>query len=212
MTEQPATSGQTPDSSPAAPGGPARPAGPDVADAMARVGGSKGWAIAYGVLAIIAGIFAVAWPGITALVLAVIFAIQLFVLGVFRIVETFAVPDTSTGTKVLGVIIGVLAIIAGVLCLRSPVATAVFLAIVVGAFWLVDGVMEVVAGIAGRGERSRVWSILGGILAIIAGIIVLSMPAISAVTLAWVIGILLIVHGVVVIASALSRRTTAPTR
>jgi uncharacterized membrane protein HdeD (DUF308 family) len=209
MTEQAGAAGQTPTSSTAPRGAPARPSGRDAADAMARVGGSKGWAVAYGVLAVIAGLLAVAWPGKTAVVLAVLFAVQLFVLGVFRIVEAFAVPDTSTGTKVVGVLVGILAIIAGVLCLRSPVATAVFLALVVGAFWLVNGILEIVAGIAGRGEESRVWSILGGVLGVIAGIIVLSMPGISVLTLAWVLGILLIVHGVVVIVSALSRRSRA---
>ncbi|MGD9531600.1 HdeD family acid-resistance protein [Pseudonocardia sp.] len=202
MTEQAGSAAPTSAATPAS-------GGRDVADTMASVGGSKWWWVAYGVLTVIAGILAVFWPAVTAVVLAVVFGIQLFILGIFRIVAAFAVPDTSTSTKIIGVLIGILAIIAGVICLRSPVGTAVILAIVVGAFWLVTGVMELIAGIAGRGERSRTWAIVSGIIGIIAGIIVLANPVISAVTLAWVLGLFLIVHGVIAIVSAFSDRRAA---
>ncbi|WP_051580498.1 HdeD family acid-resistance protein [Pseudonocardia acaciae] len=177
---------------------------------MADVGESRWWPVAYGVLAVIAGILAVAWPGVTALVLAAIFGIQLLILGLFRTVWVLAVPDTSTATKVIGVLVGILAIIAGVMCLRSPVATAVFLAIVVGLFWLVNGVMELAAGVAGRSQRGRGWAILGGVVGLIAGVVVLSMPVISAVTLAWVLGIVMIVHGAVTAIGAFGRPATTP--
>lgn len=207
MSEQAGTAEHTGST---APGGyTTPPENRDVADTMAVVGGSTWWWVAYGVLTVIAGIVAVAWPASTALVLAVIFGVQLFVLGIFRIVAAFAVPDTSTGTKVVGVLVGILSILAGIISLRSPVGTVVFLAIVVGAFWLVNGILELVAGIAARGEPGRVWAIVGGIVGIIAGIFVLSSPVISAVTLAWVLGIMLIVHGAMAIAAAFAASRSA---
>lgn len=181
-----------------------------MADTVADVGDSKGWWIAYGVLTLLAGIAAVVWPAVTVLVLAVVFGIQLLILGVFRIVAAFAVPDTSTARKLVGVLIGILSIIAGILCLRSPIATVVILALLVGAFWLVYGIMEIVGGIAERdGERGRAWAIIGGIIGVIAGVVILAMPAVSAVALAWVLGIMLIVQGVIAIFAAFSKRPSA---
>jgi uncharacterized membrane protein HdeD (DUF308 family) len=211
VTEQAGTTGQRPPPPATHRQTPPRaPEGRDVSDTMAGVGGSKGWWIAYGVLTLLAGIAVVVWPAATVLVLAVVFGIQLLILGVFRIVAAFAVPDTSTGRKIIGVLIGILSIIAGVLCLRSPIATVVILALLVGAFWLVYGVMEIVGGIAERGgERGRAWTITSGVIGVIAGVVVLAMPAISAVALAWVLGIMLIVHGLIAIFAAFSRSPAA---
>lgn len=212
MTEQAGATAHTPGPSMTPKHIPAGTAGRrDIADITADIGESKGWSVAYGVLAIIAGILALSWPGVTALVLAIIFGAQLLILGLFRVVWAVAVPDTSTGTKVIGVLVGILAIIAGVICLRFPGATAVFLAIVVGAFWLVNGVMELVAGIAGRDQRGRGWALLGGAVGVIGGIVVLSMPVISAVSLAWVVGLVLVVHGAVTAVRAFSRPTPTTT-
>jgi uncharacterized membrane protein HdeD (DUF308 family) len=38
---------------------------PDVADIVAGVGGSRWWWVGYGVLSVIAGLIALAWPGVT---------------------------------------------------------------------------------------------------------------------------------------------------
>ncbi|MCW0213506.1 MAG: DUF308 domain-containing protein [Pseudonocardia sp.] len=183
----------------------------DIADRMADVGASKWWWIAYGVLSLLVGIAVLVWPGATLLTLAVLFAIQLFVLGIFRIVAAFAVPDTSSGTKVLAVVVGILSVIVGVICLRSPLQTIVVLTLVLGAFWLVNGIMEIVAGISGRGERGRAWAIVGGLIGVVGGIVILSAPLASAVALAWVIGILLVAHGIITIIAGLSRPAGATT-
>ncbi|GAA4828625.1 HdeD family acid-resistance protein [Actinomycetospora corticicola] len=183
----------------------------DITDRVASIGASKWWTIAYGVLSLIAGLAALSWPGATLLTLAVVFSVQLFVLGVFRIVAAFAVPDASTGTKVLAIVVGILSVIVGVICLRSPLQTIVVLTLVLGAFWLANGIVEIVTGISGRGEKGRGWAIVAGLIGVIGGIIVLSAPVTSAVSLAWVLGILLVAHGIVAIISGFTReKATAP--
>lgn len=170
----------------------------DTADALATLGRSRAWIITYGVLTVLAGIGVLVWPGVTLLTLAILFAIQLFVLGVFRIVGAFAVPDTSAGMRVLAVIVGIVSVIVGVLCLRTPLQTIVVLTLVLGLFWLVNGITELVMGLAGRGEPGRGWTILSGVIGVLGGIVVLSAPVRSAVTLAVVLGIVLLAHGIVV--------------
>lgn len=175
----------------------------DTADTLATLGRSRAWTITYGVLTVLAGVGALVWPGVTLLTLAVLFAIQLFVLGVFRIVGAFAVPDTSAGMRVLAVIVGIVSVIVGVLCLRTPLQTIVVLTLVLGLFWLVNGITELVMGLAGRGEPGRGWTILSGVISVLGGIVVLSAPVSSAVTLAVVLGIVLLAHGIVVTAGGI---------
>jgi uncharacterized membrane protein HdeD (DUF308 family) len=183
----------------------------DVADMVADVGGSRWWWAGYGVLNVIVGLLAIAWPGATIVVLAIVFAVQLFVLGVFRIVLAFAIPDASPAAKVLSVVLGVLALIVGVLCLRSPQQTVVVLTLVLGGFWLIHGVVDIVAGIDGRGQPGRGWTIVGGVVGLVGGIVVLASPEATAVTFAWLLGILLVLQGVIAIVVAVKLpRTTAP--
>jgi uncharacterized membrane protein HdeD (DUF308 family) len=71
-----------------------------------------------------------------------------------------AIPDTSAAAKVLSVVLGVLSFIIGILCLRSTLQTVVVLALVLGAIWLIHGVVDIVIGISGRGEGGRGWTIV----------------------------------------------------
>ena len=189
--------------------GAARPgAGPDLADTAAVVGSSRWWWVGYGVLTVIAGLAVLFWPGATLLVLAVIFAVQLLILGVIRIVTAFATPDTAAGSRALAMLLGIVAIVVGVLCLRQPMQTIVALTLVLGVFWLVAGIVGVISGIVGRGEYGRGWQIASGAVGAIGGVLVLSLPVASAVGLTWVLGFLLVVHGAMVLAGARAPATS----
>ena len=136
--------------------GAARPgAGPDLADTAAVVGSSRWWWVGYGVLTVIAGLAVLFWPGATLLVLAVIFAVQLLILGVIRIVTAFATPDTAAGSRALAMLLGIVAIVVGVLCLRQPMQTIVALTLVLGVFWLVAGIVGKVMSAAGLGSEAH---------------------------------------------------------
>jgi uncharacterized membrane protein HdeD (DUF308 family) len=114
----------------------------------------------------------------------------------------------------LSVVLGALSFIVGVVCLRSPLQTVVVLTLVLGAFWLIHGVADIADGVSGRGQPGRVWTIVSGVTALIGGIVVLSSPEASAVTLAWFLGILLLLQGIIAIVAAVGRTRsleTAPT-
>jgi uncharacterized membrane protein HdeD (DUF308 family) len=178
----------------------------DIADAIADVGGSPWWQIGYGVASGAVGLAALVWPDVTVVVLAVLFGLQLLVAGTYQICAAIAMPDTSAATRTLYVIVGFLAYVIGVVCLRSPEQTVVVLTLVLGAFWLVNGVVDLVQGISGRGEPGRLWRCLGGLVGVVGGVVVLSSPGASALTLAWILGILLVLQGVIMVVAAVSRR------
>jgi uncharacterized membrane protein HdeD (DUF308 family) len=57
--------------------------------------------LVFGVVTVLAGLFALAWPGRTIQVIAVLFGLQLVVAGIFRFVAALATDDESGGTRVL---------------------------------------------------------------------------------------------------------------
>jgi uncharacterized membrane protein HdeD (DUF308 family) len=85
----------------------------DPADVVARVGRNWGWVLAFGIITLLIGIVALVWPGRTLVVVAVLFGIQLIVMGIFRFVSAFASDDATGGTRVLLALLGVLSLIIG---------------------------------------------------------------------------------------------------
>jgi uncharacterized membrane protein HdeD (DUF308 family) len=179
----------------------------DPLDMLTVIGRSWGWILFFGVMTLLAGILTVAWPGRTVLVIAVLFGLQLFVGGIFRLVAAFT--DIAAGHRVAYTLIGIFSIVVGILCLRHIFQTVAALALILGIFWVVSGIMDFFTGIFVRDMPRRGWVIFQGVLAFIAGNIVLLQPAISLVTLAWVLGIWLIVYGTMEIMASLGLRNLA---
>jgi uncharacterized membrane protein HdeD (DUF308 family) len=181
----------------------------DPADMLGRLGRHWGWVLFFGVSTLVLGILALAWPGHTLIAIAVVFGVQLVVMGVFRFVASFAFPDLSGGTRVLYALLGVLSLIIGLYALRHVLITIVALALLLGIFWVVNGTTELFTAISQRELPNRGWNIFSGILGIIAGIILLVYPAISVLTLAIVVSIWLIVYGMMLISVASQMRSLA---
>ena len=76
--------------------------------------------LAFGIITPLAGILALARPGRTVVVLAVLFGIQPVVAGLFRFVAAFAADDETGAIRVLLALLGVLSFIVG--C--TPCATS----------------------------------------------------------------------------------------
>jgi uncharacterized membrane protein HdeD (DUF308 family) len=181
----------------------------DPAEMLGRLGRHWGWVMFFGVITVVLGILALAWPGHTLIAIAVVFGVQLVVMGVFRFVASFAFPDLSGGTRVLYALLGVLSLIIGLYALRHVLITIVALALLLGIFWVVNGTTELFTAISQRELPNRGWNIFSGILGIIAGFILLVYPAISVLTLAIVVSVWLIIYGMMLISVASQMRSLA---
>ena len=106
------------------------------------------------------------------------------------------------GTGSWWILLGVLSIVVGVFLIRHLGVTLSILPIVVGIFWIIQGVIEFFAAVANRDMPSRGWTMFMGVLGFVAGIVVVSWPIQSIVTLAWVVGIWLGVYGLMTIVAA----------
>jgi uncharacterized membrane protein HdeD (DUF308 family) len=180
---------------------------------MKDVADHWGLIVVLGVLSVILGILAIAYPGATIVTVSIFFAAWLFVSGIFYLISSFT-RDGDTGSRVLSAILGVLSIIVGWALLRTPFQSVEVFIFVIGIFFLIQGVMTFIGAFARKAGRN--WGIVSGLLGVIAGLIVLTYPISSAVTLALIGGIWLVILGIMqVIAgfqlrSARNRLSAAP--
>ena len=178
----------------------------DPQDIAGRVGGAWGWVLGFGIVTLLAGIVSMAWPDQTILVVAVLFAVQILVDGVFNLVRAIGGSGESGGFRVLLMILGIFSIIVGVLALQNIVQTVAVLVLILGAYWVVHGIIEAVVAISDRNMPHRGLQITAGVIGAIAGIVVLSYPITSIRTLAIILGIWLAVYGIMLIVLALRLR------
>src|ERR1700759_4823687 len=73
--------------------------GTDVHDQVTRVGRAWWWPAFFGVVSIVAGVLALAWPGPTLLVLAVLFGAELIVWGTYRLGGAVPFGDARGGAR-----------------------------------------------------------------------------------------------------------------
>jgi len=88
----------------------------------------------------------------------------------------------------------------GVVMLFDVAAGATTIAIIVGAFLIFDGLVEMISG--GRRGGSRVWAVVLGILLVIGGIVVVAWPGVTFLVIAVIWGITLLVGGIARVVSA----------
>jgi uncharacterized membrane protein HdeD (DUF308 family) len=91
---------------------------------------------------------------------------------------------------------GLAGIILGLMLLTEPGATMVALTTLLGFYWLIMGVLALVQVFVDR-STPWIWSLLSGIVGILAGLFVLRHPLIAALTVPTILVIILGVQGLV---------------
>jgi len=169
--------------------------GADAEEVLSAVGRSWIWALAGSLVTLAAGIMVLAWPEETARVFAIVIGVQFIAVGVVRLVMAIGSEHSRHGAGVLPVIFSLLSILAGVLCLRHQLQTVTVLALIVGALWLIGGVLMIYTSISERSTPHRGARVAIGGLTLVAGILVLGYPTESVIALARLIGLWLILLG-----------------
>lgn len=178
----------------------------DPADILGRLARHWAWTVAFGLLAIAAGILILFWPRETVIVLAVIFGVQLILSGVGELVDAFASVGTSIEPRWLTGLMGALAIFVGIICVRNIFLTLTVIAFMIGVYCAIYGVMRIFSALADRSTPARLWAVLLGALSVVAGIAVLAYPGLTLLYLAIVLGILLVITGIIRVGVALLLR------
>lgn len=155
-----------------------------------------------GIAAIVFGILAFAWPGITLLSLVILYGAYALVDGVLAIAAAIGGGGGTTPRWWL-IVVGLLGIAAGLLTFFWPQITALVLLMFIGAWALIHGVFEIIGAIRLRKEIDNEWMlILSGALSVVFGAAMLIMPGAGALALIWVIGAYAIIFGILFIGFA----------
>lgn len=178
----------------------------DPGDVLAEFGRAWWVILLFGLVTLVAGIGTIAWPGRTIVVVAILIGIQFFVSGVVRLIGAFALE--GEGHRAWDVIVGLGSVVVGILCLKDVFQTIAALTLIIGIMWVVQGISEFFAGVAGM-SRHRGLTILMGILGLVAGVVVLVYPITSVLALAWVLGVWLTAYGIMQIVAAFAVRRLA---
>lgn len=149
-----------------------------------------------GLAAVVAGATLLIIPGKTLQFLAVVLGIYFIVSGIIRAVTAIVSPALPAGWRVLDVMIGVLLTIGGIIFIENSAASAamtvLFVTLMVGIGWILEGVMALVGSWSAPQSG---WAIFAGVLSVVAGIIVLFMPMQSSIVIIIFTAISLLVLG-----------------
>jgi len=162
-----------------------------------------------GVIMLVLGLFILIWPGKTAMFFAGIIAVYLIIQGLVYIGTGVFSKSDGGWSRVGHIVLGLLYVLGGILAfvnLFAFTATLVlFIGIMLGITWIIDGVVAL--SLLNHGS-SRVWTIVYAILSIIAGVILLLSPFYVAVFW-WLTGIALVALGILQIVRSITLRKDA---
>jgi len=150
--------------------------------------------ILLGVLAVAVGIIAIAWPNVTILALVILFAVYAFMDAGLQAARAFS--SRGAGPVFGHLLLSLISLAAGVVALVWPGPTAYVLVIVVAAWALVGGVVEVAAGFGvGETAGTRALFIISGLVSVAFGVLLFARPGVGAVTLALLFGLYSLIYG-----------------
>lgn len=191
---------------------PTESVGTDAIEAQDRKAERVLWwlAIAGAAFSIVLGVMVLAWPGATLFVGAALFGAWLLVHGVIYIVNAVTAKAADGAARALSAVVGVLFVIAGVICLRNVFVSLLAIATVIGVTWLIGGIVGLVSAFGDRysGAARALVGLLGAIT-VVGGLVVLLWPGATLITIIYLTGIWLIVMGAVQLFLALRTRPRA---
>ena len=161
-----------------------------------------------GAVAVLFGAAILIWPLRTAEVVAALIAIYAIVAGAVFIGSAIFINHHGTGARIGQGLLGVLYVVAGIIALTGLQAAAeflaVFIAVMIGLLWIVEGFVAL--GSLGS-SGSKALTVLFALLSIIAGVLVITSPLWAAALLWLFLGLSLVVLGIInIVRAALAGR------
>ena len=143
-----------------------------------------------GLVSVVAGILAIVYPDITLLALGIFAGVGLLFAGGLEIAEAIAGDEEG---RVLSAIVGVLSVVAGLICLRRPGESLLAIVVVLGIYLVVAGIVRFIRSFSTLEDRAAAMGL--GIIDMILGVLILALPGLSLVTLAILFALSLLIRG-----------------
>jgi uncharacterized membrane protein HdeD (DUF308 family) len=168
-----------------------------IVDEGATIGLSRWWwtFVLRGVAAILFGVLALLAPAWGIAILVALFAAWAIIDGVGSLLAGWRTrgQDRSWWLEVLE---GVVGVGAGVIAIALPAFAAQALVLIIGAWAILTGAIEIVLAVRLRRViHGEIWMALAGVASILFGALVIVFPAAGALSLVWLIGAFALVFG-----------------
>jgi uncharacterized membrane protein HdeD (DUF308 family) len=162
-----------------------------------------------GGLAVLFGVLALLWPGMTLIVLVALFAAYALLGGGSMVIGAIRNRKSDDKWWIL-LLLGIVSLAAGVWAVMLPEITLLVLVLVMGINALVTGVLEIALAIRLRKTIEREWMlVLAGAVSIAFGVLVLLFPAAGAFAMVWMVSFYAMLTGILLLALAFRLRTLA---
>lgn len=164
------------------------------------------WALLVrGIFAVLFGVLALFWPGITVLALTILFGAYALVDGVIALAGAFTGVEGESRAWLA--VAGIFGIFLGLMTFAWPHVTALVLLLLIASWALITGILEIVGSIRLRKTVDDAWVLaLAGVVSVLFGIVLFAWPVSGAIAVAWLIGLFAIVMGAVLIGAAFRLR------
>jgi uncharacterized membrane protein HdeD (DUF308 family) len=166
------------------------------------------WAVLLGALGMVAlGIALLVWPHASLTVVAILIGAAVLVSGLVRLYEGFTARAESGGMRAGYVVIGLLAVLAGIYLLRHHALSLFLVAFVTGVYFIAHGISDLGVAISGATPNRGLRGVLG-VFSLAAGIIMVIWPGITLVLLFTLVAAWLLFYGLMLAVLAFSLRRT----
>ena len=157
-----------------------------------------------GIISTVLGAIAIIVPPLASVTITYLVGILLLIGAVAFVAE--AISRGSTGHRIWSALLAVLYVFAGVWLIINPVSGTITLTWILAIFFLLIGVLRLIAGIASRGKVPNAgWTIVNGVLSIVIAVLVIGdLPSSAAWAIGLLVGIQLLFDGIALIATAMA--------
>jgi uncharacterized membrane protein HdeD (DUF308 family) len=160
-----------------------------------------------GIAALLFGLIAVFWPGISLDVLVILFGAYALADGLIALMASLRMAAGEPRRSFLA-LTGLAGILIGLISIFWPQATVMLLLYFVAAWALLFGIIEIVGSLRLKKQVGPEWPLSkGGIILVVFGLLLVAFPNAVAVAATWVIGIFALLIGVALLGFAWRRRT-----
>lgn len=147
-----------------------------------------------GIVSIFIGGALLLWPGKTLTVVGFLIGLWMLLAGIVRFLIALFGGDADGRWVIL--IVGIVGIVLGIVVMRNPTETIAIIVLIAAIFWIITGLVDIFRGISDSSMENRGWVIFGGVVAALAGAVVLLWPSVSVLVLAVIAGVFFIVDGI----------------
>ena len=141
-------------------------------DAIRALRAKWGWIVGFGVVALIAGIIALASVVMATETAVLIVGFMLMMAGVAEIVAAFNVKEW--GRFLLWLLLGALYIFAGFVCIFNPFAAATILTLMLGIALIVGGFLRIFLATQMKQGTPWGWVVFSGIISVLLGLMIVA--------------------------------------